>query len=151
MIFLENTSMNISHLENENVIYIKYKANPLLEEIKEGLLKSIDLVVEKEIRKWLSDNSMLEVMNQEAYEWWIKEWLPLLRDKTKHIQETRYAATILSSRFYAEWNAVETAKKMMQLKANDLDSTKLTIDKEYLIHQFFKKKEEALGWLNSIY
>lgn len=139
-LYFTNQNYQLFYVPESKVVILEASKIVKLDAAKEAWLKTLDKAAECQVLKWISDEAQIQLIPSEFHQWWVHEWYPHSKERLT-FQGKRLAATILSSRFYAEMSTKDTVNQTLRHKAVIGQQSK------YMEHLYFQDYTHAYDWI----
>ncbi|HAS46353.1 MAG TPA: hypothetical protein DCS93_38080 [Microscillaceae bacterium] len=139
-LFFSNPNYNLYYIPQSNILIVEANGIVDMKNGQEAWLTALDKAETHQVKRWISDESAITLINPKGAEWWTNEWFPMAQQRLRFPGKT-LTATILSKRFYAEMSIKQAITKTIKYEAVVGEQNK------YLEHLFFQTFEEAYEWV----
>ncbi len=137
MLILDNKVANVTYHENGNYVAIEYKKFAKSTAFREVWEKAGEVVIEKQINKYLSDSRTMSVVSVEDQKWLADDWAMRIRVA---VPKDSFTAIVLDKNAFAEISAKSIASSLTENKSHDVSAT----------FEFFKDINAAKDWLKNV-
>jgi hypothetical protein len=83
MVYFKNDNITITYEEDLRLVRTKWQGFANSEEYRQVLNTYLQLVNEKEVTRWIGDNTDAKAIRPADQEWTVKEWAPKFSDQGK--------------------------------------------------------------------
>ena len=137
MIIIDNAFANVTYQEDGRYILFAYKKFGTSKVFRETWNKTGEVVVEKQVNKYLSDSRKMAVLSLEDQQWFAEEWSPSIQ---RQVQKDTFTAIVLDSGAFTEMSAKSISNKVGGDTGNGVIVT----------FEFFKDVEAAKEWIKHV-
>lgn len=137
MIILDNKFAKSEYHEDGNYILFEYKKFGTSAAFREAWEKTGEVVVKKQVNKYVSDSRRMAVLSPADQQWFSEEWSPKIQ---KQVQKDTFTAIVLDTGAFTEMSAKSISNKVGGDTGNGVIVT----------FEFFKDVEAAQDWIRNV-